>query len=476
MLLPPRSLPFVYYLISLVVLSLYEFRLVGFDGGTSAGWSVAMFASLFLIAAVARLLFDRWTPDTGEVLSFSRRQVAFEGGLYLAVGLAALTGEVLIFGHPGDMGIRVLLSVLVLGFFASIDNALTRGRVEFAEAAPGSAPGFQGTPLARKLTVFVILVILISTLATSLTMLDHLSLLARGQDLASARQAILLDLFRTFGLILVLCLRLLYSYSLTLQQIFGAHIQVLLNVQAGDLSKGVPVMTRDEFGFIAEQTNRMIDELKAKAKLHETLERVVSPSILEKLLGEDQKILKQGQEHNVAILFCDLREFTSFTENAPAEHVIMFLNAYFSEIARIVAEHNGIVNKFMGDGILAVYGMEGDSNPVEDAVAASWAILEHANQLRAPDGTRMGFGIGIHSGTVVAGTIGSEDRYEYTFIGDAVNTASRLDGLSKRLGCRIVISSDAYEMLGQDSREWFEDLGLQRVRGKKDPLRVFGAG
>ncbi len=476
MLLPPRSLPFVYYLISIMVLGLYDFRMEGFTGGDNVGWALGMFAALFALAALSRLAFDRWASDVKEVFSFSRRQVLFEGGLYAVVGMLASVGAVLLLGHSAEIGLRVLLTVLVLGFFASIDNALTQGRLAFAEVEVVASPGFQGTPLARKLTVFVIIVILISTLATSLTMLDHLSLLARGRDLARAREAILLDLFRTFGLILVLCLRLLYSYSLTLQQIFVSHIRVLLNVQAGDLSKDVPVMTTDEFGFIAEQTNRMIDELKAKQKLHATLEKVVSPSVLEKLMSEDQQTLKQGQEHNVAVLFCDLRGFTSFTENQPAEHVIMFLNAYFSEIANIVAAHNGIVNKFMGDGILAVYGMESDSNPAEDAVATSWAILEHANQIRAPDGTKMDFGVGIHSGTVVAGTIGSEERYEYTFIGDAVNTASRLDGLSKRLGRRIVISLDAYKLLGPDSRDWFEDLGRQRVRGKKDPIQVFGAG
>jgi adenylate cyclase len=145
-------------------------------------------------------------------------------------------------------------------------------------------------------------------------------------------------------------------------------------------------------------------------------------------------------------------------------------------MSNIVSMHNGIVNKFMGDAILAIYGLDSDGeSAAENAINTAMAILEHTRKIELPDGTSLETGIGIHTGRVVAGTIGSEERYEYTFIGDAVNTASRLDGLSKRLGYGIIISEDAYKLLPSHSRLDFVDLGDHDVRGKTDQVHVYGA-
>jgi adenylate cyclase len=276
----------------------------------------------------------------------------------------------------------------------------------------------------------------------------------------------------------------------------NSHIQAMMKVEAGDTEQHVPILTRDEFGLMAHQTNQLILQLQnrehfiegmeeliheqeqliqEKDQLRQTLEKIVSPNILEKLLTTDDQTLKQGQEYDVAILFCDLREFTNFTETSSAEDVIFFLNSYFSEIVRIVSDHHGLVNKFMGDAILAVYGLEESPTPVDDAVNASWAILRHAQSIQTPGGEHMDIGIGIHYGQVMAGTIGSAERFEYTFIGDAVNTASRLDGLSKRLGHKIIISRKAYMELAEETREKFTDLDKHTLRGKKEPVHVYGA-
>jgi adenylate cyclase len=250
---------------------------------------------------------------------------------------------------------------------------------------------------------------------------------------------------------------------------------VLRRVEQGDLNRYVPVLTHDEFGVIAQQTNRMIDQLRSKAKIQKTLEKIVSPNIMNKLLNGNENALRQGEEYDIAILICDLRKFTTYAENTPPEEVIFFLNAYFAKIADVVAEHGGIINKFMGDAILAVFGIDGGASYVQQAVDTAWDILMHTNCATMRDGTKFDIGIGVHKGRAAAGTIGSSERFEYTFIGDAVNTASRLDGLSKRLNYKIVISSEVFGNLSRDAQDRFVDLGQQSIRGKSQPIHVYGA-
>ena len=162
------------------------------------------------------------------------------------------------------------------------------------------------------------------------------------------------------------------------------------------------------------------------------------------------------------------------SEGIPAEELIIFLNTFFSELSEIVSRYNGIINKFMGDAILAVYSTEHPTWAIDNAMATALDIAHRVHQFPLPDGSPSSAGIGIHFGKVVAGTIGSEQRYEYTYLGDAVNTASRLEGLSKRLGHSIIISADAYQMLSDELKVGFVDLGPQKVRGKAEALHVFG--
>jgi adenylate cyclase len=197
---------------------------------------------------------------------------------------------------------------------------------------------------------------------------------------------------------------------------------------------------------------------------------------MNKLLTTDEETLKQGESYHVAILFCDLRGFTRMGESASAEEVILFLNDYFANVTHLISKHNGIINKFMGDAVLAVFGLDNDGNAVEDAVNASLAIVNNNIALYMPNEMHPETGVGIDFGLVVGGTIGSDQRYEYTIVGDAVNKASRLEGLSKRLGYSIILSDEAYKLLCADLRKHFSNLGEHKVRGRNEAVVVYGCG
>ena len=129
----------------------------------------------------------------------------------------------------------------------------------------------------------------------------------------------------------------------------------------------------------------------------------------------------------------------------------------------------------MGDAILAVFGTSNEDSPVEDAIHAVWDIMMHTQSNQVARGKMIDIGIGVHSGKAIAGIIGSNDRYEYTFIGDVVNTANRLDGLTKRLGYKVIISQEAFMQLNADEKERFTDLGIHKIRGKTEKVHVYGA-
>jgi len=472
---PAKYVSYVYFAITVVILGVYGARISPYLG-VEAVFSFTAFALPFCFAAIIKFFLERHIVDSADVLMRPRRQFLFDMSLYLLVSLIILAEHYLSYIQPLATTIKIIVGTMIMGYFASIDNALCRERFWFSHAEHITDSEFHFTSLSGKLSLFLTITVFIGMTVTGVVAFVDLSGLTYNLDLdqPTILKVFLVDIFFVFCVVLVLTLRLIHSLSLNVQHVFSTQLSVLRNVQSGNLTEYVPIVTRDEFGLLARQVNVMIDDLRDKEQLRETLEKIVSPSIMEKLLSTDDRTLKYGQEYDVAILFCDLREFTRFTENTSAEDLIFFLNAFFSQMAKIVTTHKGIINKFMGDSVLAVYGLETGDTAAEDAVKTAVTMIEHAHNLSMPDGEQLEIGVGIHTGKVVAGTIGSEERYEYTFIGDAVNTASRLDGLTKRLGYRIIVSSDAYERMGFDTQQLFTDLGIKIVRGKAEPVHVYG--
>jgi len=466
-------LVFTYFILSVVVLSVFAFRSYAYAEETHGYRIILGIIIPFIVALVIRQLLQKPLVSNAHPLYQPRRQLILDLGFYLLVASALLIQELLFYHHEWIIAVQMFTWALMTGYFASLDSALERERTCF-QHVQDSEPELDCAKgsVAHRLNLFFSLTVLIAILACALSAYGYLSI---GGEVIDAKEAFIVDILFIISIVISLTVRLIYSYSLNMQHLFDSQVNGLRSIQRGELESYVPVLSRDEFGVIAQQTNNMIDELREKQKIQKTLEQIVSPDIMHKLLHGNKNDLKQGQEFEIAILFCDLRKFTTYTENTPADEVIYFLNAYFTKVADIVAEHNGIINKFMGDAILAVYGVDGDDHYIEDAMNTAWDILMHSDCVKTQNGTTFDIGIGLHRGLATACTIGSSDRYEYTFIGDSVNTASRLDGLSKQLGYKIVTSSEVYDELSDDAQSRFFDLGAQAIRGKSATIHAYGA-
>ena len=437
-----------------------------------------MTALSFAAIAVARLAIDNWffVQDPSQDIVNSEFFISL--GLYIGAGLLGFfLIKYSIDYAPNTIAYKFIIGTVVYGYFVAVDNALNTERRCYYERRYIFAKEINFESSTKRMRMFIVTTILITIVALYFS--AHLILYqlidSKHSDIGSLHDVFLFDIVIITSLIIGLSMRVAYSYAQNQKYLLDSQLQVLQEVQKGNLDSFVPIMSQDEFALLAQQTNKMIEELRDKEKVSSVLERIVSPNIMHKLLGGDANMLKQGQEYEVAILFCDLRRFTTFVENTPPDLVIRFLNAFFAKISDLITAHNGLINKFMGDAILAVFGVDGKDNAAKNAIEAAMHIISHTKTINLGDGKEFDIGVGIHMGRAVAGTIGSADRYEYTFIGDVVNTASRLDGLSKRLGYRIIISGKVFMLLPEDLKERFVDLGPHRVRGKSDSVIVYGA-
>ncbi len=219
----------------------------------------------------------------------------------------------------------------------------------------------------------------------------------------------------------------------------------------------------------------VMEDITHQKRVITTLGRYMSPVLAQKVLDEGGDRLG-GIRQNVAVLFSDIRGYTAMTEAMDAQHVVEMLNAYFSVMVDAVFAENGLLDKYIGDALMAVFGVpfpqEDDSIRACRAALRMQRALQEFNVIQQKAGRDpVGIGIGINSGEVISGNIGSERRLEYTCIGDGVNLASRIEGVSKHYGATILMSEHTRREIGDEfvTRE----LDLVRVMGKQQPIRLF---
>jgi len=235
-------------------------------------------------------------------------------------------------------------------------------------------------------------------------------------------------------------------------------------------------------GFIARIARSLVlraeEESLKRARLErerEQLQKYLSKELVEVVLAQPKAMELGGARRHATVMFTDVRSFTPLSESREPEDIVALLNAYFSEMVPIVFRYGGLLDKFLGDGLMAVFGVPFDQqNETKRAVLVALEMLhalERFNQrIEARGYPPLEIGVGIATGPVVAGNIGSPQRMEYTCIGDTVNFASRLQSLSRDLGSEIVLSESACEAL--DGLVPTRHLPPIRVKGKRDEVSV----
>jgi class 3 adenylate cyclase/CheY-like chemotaxis protein len=252
-------------------------------------------------------------------------------------------------------------------------------------------------------------------------------------------------------------------------------------VAGGNLDQEVVVNTRDEVGELARAFNEMVVQLRLGEAIRDIFGRAVSPEVSAALIKavSNGQITLGGEYRTVSILFCDIKGFTAFSEQHKAGQVVAMLNEFFGAIYPSLAEHGGVVNKFGGDSTLAIFGAPiPQSDHAARAVTAALAMqaaLDKLNVQRATKGQPpIRVGIGINTGEVIVGTVGAAERLEYTTIGDPVNVASRIEGLTRQFApYDLLISQDTLDALGVDHGFELHDLGQVEIRGKASQVHIY---
>jgi adenylate cyclase len=264
----------------------------------------------------------------------------------------------------------------------------------------------------------------------------------------------------------------------------GSVAEPLRDVQAamaevarGKFDTRCAVVSNDEIGAVAEGFNRMVEGLRERESIHETFGKYVSPEVRDEILAGRASLA--GGLREVTILFCDLRDFTPWVESTPADEVVSDLNAYFTEMDAAIRAEGGLVLQFIGDEIEAVFGAPvADPEHPESAVRAAVQMrsrLEAWNAGRLAAGkVALRHGIGIHTGTVIAGNIGSSERLSYALVGDAVNLTSRIQALNKDFGTQILVSGVTRARLGPGLD--LKPLPAVRVKGRTAEVEVYSLG
>lgn len=386
---------------------------------------------------------------------------------FFIIGVPVAVFMTIDFGLPWYSGLVIFaggcVAVLyagVLHFFAS-EMALRPVIRDAAARLPQDFAGMRvGVPLRWKLLGALPLINVITGVVVSgLSTTGHATLRDLGVD-------VLVALGVAFTLSLELTLLLSRSIYGPVNDLIGATE----SVKRGDMSVRVPVLSGDEMGELAGSFNEMMAGLEEREKLRAAFGSYVDPQIARRVVDEGEVLA--GDEVEVSVLFVDIREFTPFAEAASASEAVTRLNEFFDLVVPVLTRHGGHANKFVGDGVLGVFGAPDRLR--DHADRALEAACEIASAVEERFGDRLQIGIGINSGPVIAGSVGGGGRLEFTVIGDPVNVAARVERATRQTGDVVLLTEATRCLLTRDEID-LEPRGSMPLKGKSDGVALWSA-
>jgi class 3 adenylate cyclase len=325
------------------------------------------------------------------------------------------------------------------------------------ELPPEFAERGTGVPLRWKLLGSLPLINVITGVVVSgLSTRDRASLADLGLD-------VIVAVLVAFTLSFELTLLLSRSVLSPVRELVDATERV----KRGDMSARVAVSSGDELGQLARSFNEMLTGLEERERLRTAFGSYVSPDVAERVMEEGE--LLEGEDVEVTVMFIDIRDFTAFAERSTARETVGYLNGFFGLVVPLLERGGGHANKFIGDGVLGVFGAP--ARVADHASRALAAACEVAAAIERRYGGELAVGIGLNSGPVSVGSVGGGGRLEFTVIGDTVNVAARVERLTRETGDTILLTEATRCLL--DGKVRLEPRGEVPLKGKSDPVPVY---
>lgn len=253
-------------------------------------------------------------------------------------------------------------------------------------------------------------------------------------------------------------------------------------VGAGDLDAEVPILTRDEVGRLGSTFNQMVSDLRTKERIKDTFGKYMDPRIVARLIENPEFTRLGGERKEMTVMFIDLHGYTTISEKLPPDDLVNMLNLFLGQMTHAVTENNGVINDFLGDALMAYWGPPFNEPHEHASLACRAALLALRNfedfkrDLSDTLGTRVAklevdMRIGISTGSMISGNIGSATSRKFSVVGDPVNLGARLEGANKNYGTRAMISEETRQQISNDIS--VRELDLVRVKGKEAPTRIY---
>ena len=398
---------------------------------------------------------------------------------WIAAGAIMVTIYYGFFLPYASTGIKVLAACTALGVFSGMLSYLkTEKRLIRMLSGHKKAALMPKRTLTLSRKIFLLIVMMLGMMAMTVLMmvlLDVYYLLDQDFSRSDVYWGIFKEIFFALVVLLALSVIIIKRYAANLKQVMGLQLAAMEEISQGNLDRQVPVLTSDEFARFAQKTNEMMIGLQERDYCRTSFEKYVSPEVSHKILKDD--ISSSGEMIDVTVLFCDLRDYTSFAESRNPQEVVGFMNQYFAAMEPVIRKHGGVVIQFIGDEIEAAFGAPKplDHHPDKAVKAARemQVVLNQFNEERRQNGKSVvRHGIGIHSGMVLAGNVGSQARLSYALVGDTVNLASRVQVLNKTCGTDILLTRATRDRL-VETKEKVQRIGHFPIKGKSEEVEVF---